>query len=151
MHIPQVLGFLEKENRPYNVGNLVDAMHGAVKKGEMQRVLDQLEERKLISVKEFGKNKVRSPGPQQSCLHYRMRVSVTSQSQVTFIASDLHAWSACAVKRDPKQMQVYFGRQDKLSVQSPEVTRCSERPTPTPPRNHVRMLLAVATAGGRRS
>ncbi len=57
-----VLGFLEKENRPYNVGNIVDAMHGAVKKGEVQRCLDQLEERKLISVKEFGKNKVMRAG-----------------------------------------------------------------------------------------
>jgi len=55
-----VLGFMDKENRPYNVGNVADAMsmRGGMKKSEVTSALSMLESKQLITAKEFGKTKV---------------------------------------------------------------------------------------------
>ena len=54
---------MDKENRPYNVGNVADAMsmRGGMKKSEVTSALSMLESKQLITAKEFGKTKVLGP------------------------------------------------------------------------------------------
>ncbi|CDW90904.1 UNKNOWN [Stylonychia lemnae] len=45
-------------NRPYSLQNVLDNMHGRVKKVQGQKVLDDLTDQKTLTCKEFGKAKV---------------------------------------------------------------------------------------------
>jgi len=50
--------YMEKQNRPYSIQNILDNMHGKVKKTICQKVLDDLTEEKLLTCKEYGKAKI---------------------------------------------------------------------------------------------
>ncbi|KAA6396617.1 MAG: putative homologous-pairing protein 2 [Streblomastix strix] len=53
-----LLDYINKQNRPFSVQNLIDNLHGQVKKAVAQRALDSLAADSRIALKEFGKNKV---------------------------------------------------------------------------------------------
>lgn len=50
--------YMIKQNRPYSLQNVMDNMHGRVKKTSCQKVLDDLSEEKVLTCKEFGKVRV---------------------------------------------------------------------------------------------
>ena len=52
------MGRHPQKNRPYNVQNMVDNLHGKVKKASCQRVLDSMVADKKVCCKEFGKAKI---------------------------------------------------------------------------------------------
>jgi len=47
-----------KQKRPYSLQNVLDNMHGLVKRATAQKVLDDLSDDKTLTCKEFGKIKV---------------------------------------------------------------------------------------------
>lgn len=51
----KVLEYLKEQNRPYSALNVFDNLHGEIKKGEMQKVLDALVEEEEVKAKDFGK------------------------------------------------------------------------------------------------
>ena len=54
----EVLKFVKRMNRPYSVIQLVDNLHGKIKKSVMQTILDELVEEGQVSAKEYGKAKI---------------------------------------------------------------------------------------------
>eukprot|EP00347_Sterkiella_histriomuscorum_P015648 403356227 len=50
--------YMIKQNRPYSVQNVIDNLHGRVKKAQAQKFLDELSDKKILTCKEFGKAKV---------------------------------------------------------------------------------------------
>lgn len=53
-----IFEYMEQQNRPYNVQNVMDNLQGRVKKAMTTKVLDKLVEDNLITCKENGKAKV---------------------------------------------------------------------------------------------
>jgi transcriptional regulator CtsR len=50
--------YMIKQNRPYSLQNVLDNMHGRVKKGPCQKILDDLTDEKVLTCKEYGKAKI---------------------------------------------------------------------------------------------
>ena len=50
--------FMEAQNRPFSVQNLIDNLSGRIKKTQTQRICDELWEDKILIVKEYNKTKV---------------------------------------------------------------------------------------------
>jgi hypothetical protein len=53
-----VFDYMEKQNRPYNLLNVFDNLHGKIKKPSLENLLNELTEEGKLTCKEFGKNKV---------------------------------------------------------------------------------------------
>ncbi|EME27752.1 uncharacterized protein Gasu_47380 [Galdieria sulphuraria] len=54
-----VMRFLEKQNRPFSVQNIVDALQkDGIKKALCEKILSSLVEKEVVSVKEYGKAKI---------------------------------------------------------------------------------------------
>ncbi|GJQ13946.1 hypothetical protein GpartN1_g5737.t1 [Galdieria partita] len=54
-----VMRFLEKQNRPFSVQNIVDALQKeGIKKALCEKILSSLVEKEVVSVKEYGKAKI---------------------------------------------------------------------------------------------
>jgi len=49
---------MEKQNRPYSVQNVIDNLHGRIKKVQAQKILDELSDDKILVCKEYGKAKI---------------------------------------------------------------------------------------------
>ena len=49
---------MQKQNRPYNLLNVFDNLHGTIKKSVLEVALNELAEEQSLTCKEFGKNKV---------------------------------------------------------------------------------------------
>lgn len=50
--------WMEKQNRPYSVQNLLDNFQHQLKRPQCIRIMDQLTENQILTCKEFGKAKV---------------------------------------------------------------------------------------------
>jgi len=50
--------YMEKQNRPYSVQNVIDNLHGRIKKVQAQKILDELSDDKILVCKEYGKAKI---------------------------------------------------------------------------------------------
>eukprot|EP00928_Gymnodinium_smaydae_P058140 TRINITY_DN41360_c0_g1_i1.p1 TRINITY_DN41360_c0_g1~~TRINITY_DN41360_c0_g1_i1.p1 ORF type:complete len:535 (+),score=140.89 TRINITY_DN41360_c0_g1_i1:84-1607(+) len=53
-----VFDYMQQQNRPYNVQNVFDNLHGAVPKSQVQQLLDALADSGRIAAKVYGKIKV---------------------------------------------------------------------------------------------
>eukprot|EP01016_Furgasonia_blochmanni_P023213 TRINITY_DN25129_c0_g1_i1.p1 TRINITY_DN25129_c0_g1~~TRINITY_DN25129_c0_g1_i1.p1 ORF type:complete len:189 (+),score=54.80 TRINITY_DN25129_c0_g1_i1:63-629(+) len=53
-----VFEYMTKANRPYSLINIHDNLHGQIKKGPLQKILDQLSSDGQLKMKEYGKAKV---------------------------------------------------------------------------------------------
>ncbi|KAH7826905.1 putative Homologous-pairing protein 2 [Monocercomonoides exilis] len=53
-----ILDFINKQNRPFSVQNVVDGLKGKIKKTATQKALDALVEKSQVTLKEFGKSKI---------------------------------------------------------------------------------------------
>jgi len=53
-----VLKYMEQQNRPYSIQNIMDNMHGRIPKKICENVLQKLVDENHLSCKEFGKAKV---------------------------------------------------------------------------------------------
>ena len=49
---------MQKQNRPYSAINVFDNLRGAVKKAQVQRLLDELAEDGVLVMKEYGKARI---------------------------------------------------------------------------------------------
>mmetsp|Transcript_36947 Transcript_36947/g.80214 ORF Transcript_36947/g.80214 Transcript_36947/m.80214 type:complete len:341 (-) Transcript_36947:142-1164(-) len=54
----KILGYMQMQNRPYNVQNVFDNLHAAVPKSQVQVIMDAFAASGEIMVKEYGKLKV---------------------------------------------------------------------------------------------
>ena len=50
--------YMEAQNRPYSVQNLIDNLQGRIKKTQTQRICDELVADKILVLKEYGKAKI---------------------------------------------------------------------------------------------
>ena len=53
-----VKAYMEQQNRPYSIQNVLDNMHGRIHRKICQQVLDELTDEKHLVCKEFGKAKI---------------------------------------------------------------------------------------------
>ena len=53
-----VAAYMEAQNRPYSIQNVMDNMHGRIHRKICQQVLDDLSDEKVLVCKEFGKAKI---------------------------------------------------------------------------------------------
>ena len=53
-----VLKYMEQQNRPYSIQNIMDNMHGRIPKKICENVLDKLVNQNHLNCKEFGKAKI---------------------------------------------------------------------------------------------
>lgn len=49
---------MEKQNRPYNLLNIFDNLHGKIKKPILENALDELIGQNVLVGKDFGKNRI---------------------------------------------------------------------------------------------
>jgi len=49
---------MEKHNRPYGYQDILNCFQGRLKKPLCQKVMDELSQAKILSVKEYGKAKI---------------------------------------------------------------------------------------------
>ena len=54
----QVFDYMQKQNRPYNLLNVFDNLHGKYKKPVLETVLNELAEEGHLTAKDFSKNRV---------------------------------------------------------------------------------------------
>lgn len=54
----QIAEYMEKQNRPYSVQNIIDNFGGRLKKTQTQRIMDELSSSQILTCKEYGKQKV---------------------------------------------------------------------------------------------
>jgi archaellum component FlaC len=50
--------YMEQQNRPYSIQNIMDNMHGRIPKKICETVLEKLTDQKHLICKEFGKAKI---------------------------------------------------------------------------------------------
>lgn len=62
----KVLAYMQQQNRPYNVQNVFDNLHGTVPKAQVQQLLDSLSATGRLFSKEYGKSRVYLSGQQGS-------------------------------------------------------------------------------------
>lgn len=58
---PVLLQYMEEQNRPYSAINVHDNLHGAIRKAQVVRVLDQMAADGSLRSKQWGKFKVYWP------------------------------------------------------------------------------------------
>ena len=49
---------MQKQNRPYNILNVFDNLHGKIKKPVLDTVLNELADEGKLTAKDFAKNRV---------------------------------------------------------------------------------------------
>ena len=54
----EIYEYLERQNRPYNLLNIYDNLHGTIKKPALEKILEELVEDAKLVAKDFGKNRV---------------------------------------------------------------------------------------------
>ena len=54
----EIAEYMERQNRPYSVQNIIDNLHGRVKKKQVEKITEGLVEEKVLTVKEYGKSKI---------------------------------------------------------------------------------------------
>ena len=53
-----VFDYMQKQNRPYNILNVFDNLHGKIKKPILDTVLNELADEGKLTAKDFAKNRV---------------------------------------------------------------------------------------------
>ena len=54
----EVEAYMEKQNWPYSAQNILDNLQGKLKIAQAKKICDQLAEKKVLTVKEYGKAKI---------------------------------------------------------------------------------------------
>ena len=50
--------FMQKQNRPFSVQNMIDNLQGRIKMNQTKKIADELTEKKVLTCKEYGKAKI---------------------------------------------------------------------------------------------
>ncbi|CAI2369696.1 unnamed protein product [Moneuplotes crassus] len=50
--------YMEAQNRPYSIQNIIDNLRGEIRKAQTQKILDALTEENILTCKEYGKAKI---------------------------------------------------------------------------------------------
>ena len=50
--------FMIRQNRPYGVQNVIDNLQGRIKKVQTQKIMDDLTDMKILTVKDYNKNRI---------------------------------------------------------------------------------------------
>ena len=53
-----VLNYMKNQNRPYSLINIFDNLHGAIKKSQLQNILDSLTKEEKLIMKIYGSTKI---------------------------------------------------------------------------------------------